>query len=185
MPITDPELVKIEERNSKRKELKIAASLGPWSYDSHGFIFQSQAVPAGDRLAVVVRPTQWFDSLPGVVIDEGIPRELRQQIFLDASYIASSRTDEADSDVETLLVEVRRLRAQRDPYPPPQEEIERQVREAVLHGYITKQFTVKIIGQPNITAADVELALVEWCKPSSTGPLFGISVQEMGSETPD
>ena len=118
MLVTDPELAKIEQRNAKRKELKNAASPGPWTYDSLGFVFQGEGVPAGNRLSVVVRPTQWFDSLPGTLIDDGIPLRLVQQIYSDADYIANARNDEADSDIDVLLAELRRLRTQRDPYPP-------------------------------------------------------------------
>jgi hypothetical protein len=111
MSISDDELVAIQERNQQRQEMKQRASRGPWEYDSWAFVHQAQAIPNGRRFGILVRPMAWFDSLKGR-IDQDLPKDKKMidQGYFDADYIAQSRDDGAEKDIDVLLSEVRRIR---------------------------------------------------------------------------
>jgi hypothetical protein len=111
MALSDLELSEIEKRNKQRKDLKHAASKGPWMYDSWAFVHQSEKIPKDRRFGILVRPMSWFDAL-GHRIDEGLPKdqEMVNQGYYDAEYVAKARNDDSESDVDVLLLEVRRLR---------------------------------------------------------------------------
>ncbi len=113
MPLSDADLTAIQQRNERRKELKAAASEGPWGYDSYGFVNQSERIPFNRRLGILIRPMTWFDSLGGRV-DEGInkfSRKVFDQGYRDGEYIARSRDEQSERDIDTLLSEVLSLRA--------------------------------------------------------------------------
>ncbi len=107
MHLTDSDLDEIKKRNEHRKKLKGAASLGPWEYDSWAFVHQSERIPRNLRFGILVRPVTWLDAL-GKRIDEGLPNgPLVQQGYYDADYIAQSREDGAERDIDNLLAEIR------------------------------------------------------------------------------
>ena len=114
MSIDEEQLAAIQKRNQQRKEMKQGASEGPWEYDSWAFVHQAETIPRTRRFGILVRPMTWFDAL-GRRIDEGLPkgRQMIQQGYYDAEYIAKARDDGVEEDIDALLSEVKRLRQNR------------------------------------------------------------------------
>ena len=110
MPLTESDLKAIEDRNARRRELKEATSKGPWEYDSWAYVQVSEEIPLKNRLAILIRPEEWFRAL-GSRIDDGTEKymHLVKQAYADASFVIESRSDPVDEDIEVLISEVRRL----------------------------------------------------------------------------
>ena len=110
--MTDEELAQSENRNKQRKELKSAATPGPWMYESFGCAMVPSCVPKDKRTIIIVRLESWFDDLYETcgdgILDKGTTNSL--QPYYDAEYIAESRSDQTEEDIDALLEEVRWLR---------------------------------------------------------------------------
>ena len=109
--LSEQSVRQIEERNRERRARKARVTPGPWLYDSFAFLDSDPTVvPRKRQMCVLVRPRSWFDTLiekhGSGILDEGLDTK-DMQPYYDAEYIAQTRTDTAEDDIDALLQHIR------------------------------------------------------------------------------
>ena len=109
------EIDKIEEKHQKRKEYHSHIPIGPYFYDSLGFVHNEVLMrPAGTparrilKAGLLVRSSDWFKAID---MDENLEKtDLAVGDDL-GQYVALTLDHDVERDIDVLLAEVRRLRA--------------------------------------------------------------------------
>lgn len=113
--LTDEQVKAIEERHLARKQYRDHIPGGPYYYDSLGYVHNERAVQARpaarqQNVGVLVRSDDWFKSLDMDAMltnaDKTVAPDLGQ-------YLAMVCDEDVESDIASLLGEVRHLRRQR------------------------------------------------------------------------
>lgn len=116
----DIDLETISERNKRRRQIKAAATPGPWHVvqldDEHAMSMVAVATQPDDG-----RSRRWPDFDASVLVSATLVQQPRYVDIADerwdenAAFIASARNDNVEDDVDTLLAEIDRLRQQLHP----------------------------------------------------------------------